>query len=890
MKIFKELRINYGILVSEKDSIIFPQSLAPELYEINDRCRQIHHIKDYTGKTKEEKLMCIKQIIDICHEHKYTHIFAGYGFMAEDHEFVEKIENSNLKFVGPNSKVIKKAGSKDEAKKLARSLKIPVIPGEDNIAAKTLLRKAGRNAIVYFHKQIKKYKLILPKNWESMELINQANEILLASYSRRIDLFSISDLQKESSKIVKKLLEDNPGKRIRFKHVLGGGGKGQRVISSVKEVPEAVMSILIESKTNGVGDNKNFLIEINIENSRHIEIQLLGNGDWCIELGGRDCSIQMHEQKLVEVSLTEEMLNFAAKEYESSKKKSQANVLKKDAKILQSMLLKAKNFGKALNLDSVSTFECILDKDKLYFMEVNTRIQVEHRVTEMAYKLRFTNPENHKDTFEVNSLVATMILINCYSEKLQFPERISRSISGVEARINATNLALNPQAGGIVKEWSLPIKDETRDDQGISAVNQFTGRMQPYNLTGAYDSNVALCITEGSSQKKSFEKLTEIFRQMDVSGQDLHLNIEFIYGILNWILGNDPMFKPNTNFVSSYLALTGKIKELSDQINFEVAWSFLVNEAKSKYGEIGTQICEKKLTLLLRPLKILFCSPHLMMGWLAFKKYKFKNKELIEIENPIKILKKLYYFLNLDQEPNKVPSKKIWNHDQKLLEKATKFYEDLGKKLGKSDIAWQELSSLLKSEKTPANFNFCKNSKLWENILATHNGHQLAMELLKLPEFLAEEAGYFNFRVNNSLEIEIPQEFIDVESKNIHIAKLSLSQTTSSNKILAWSGGIFYSRESPDSGDYVIEGQYVKEGQVLGLLEVMKMFNKIQAEFSGIIKKKCIETSSGSQVSKGQTLFLIEPDEKPKTHSKKHIYENQKKQTNIFMQKIFSSN
>ena len=69
--------------------------------------------------------------------------------------------------------------------------------------------------------------------------------------------------------------------------------------------------VLNEVKATGVGENKNVLIELNIEQTRHNEIQLLGNGEWCISLGGRDCSLQMHEQKLLEVSVTQEGLMAA---------------------------------------------------------------------------------------------------------------------------------------------------------------------------------------------------------------------------------------------------------------------------------------------------------------------------------------------------------------------------------------------------------------------------------------------------------------------------------------------------------------------------------------------------------------------------------------------------
>ena len=119
-----------------------------------------------------------------------------------------------------------------------------------------------------------------------------------------------------------------PQSRIRLKAIGGGGGKGQRILGgslltaqerrptrpieeAAAEAPTLVREVLNEVKANGVGDNKNVLIELNIEQTRHNEIQLLGNGEWCVSLGGRDCSLQMHEQKLLEVSVTQEGLAAA---------------------------------------------------------------------------------------------------------------------------------------------------------------------------------------------------------------------------------------------------------------------------------------------------------------------------------------------------------------------------------------------------------------------------------------------------------------------------------------------------------------------------------------------------------------------------------------------------
>ena len=888
IKIFKELKVIYGILISEKDSIIFPNTLAPELQIFSNRKNFVHHIKDYMGDTKKEKELCIEKIIKICLTHGYTHVFAGYGFMAEDYNFVSKLEKANLSFIGPNSKLIKKAGSKDEAKKLARSLKVSVIPGEDNVTALTLLDKAGNNKIKYFRNLIQKYKLNLPNNWESFDKICQANALIEESYLKNIDLFSISDLQKKTVEVVKKLFLKNPNRSIRFKHILGGGGKGQRIVNSLKEVPEAVMAILVESKSNGVGDNKNFLIELNLENTRHIEIQVIGNGEWYSELGGRDCSLQIHEQKLLEFSLTEDMLKNSAKEFRSSHKKIETNILRKELKQLRSMCLDAEKFAKELKLDSVSTFECIVDSQKHYFMEVNTRVQVEHRVTEMAYKLKFTNPNNPDDYFFVNSIIGAMLLINCFGKALPKPERITNCISGIEARINSTNASLNPRSGGTIFRWSEPNYHEIRDDQGIGNVNKFTGFPKPYKFSGAYDSNIALSITRGISRKECLEKLTEILRKMEINGNDLNLNTNFLYSILHWFIKNGPMLKPNTNFVSYYLAIAGKVKELIDQINLELAWNILVSEVKKNYGETGVKICEKKFTLILRPLKKLFSDIHLLLGWISFQQSKYNNEEIKERENPNIILNDLYHYLNLDQNSNKFPIDKIWDQDQKILIQGITFYKDLMRKFEIPNLPWPKLNLLLNSKNPPEGFCLDNFSPSWEEIIPSHKGHQLGMELLRLPIAIAKEGGFFELRGNNSLEIEIPIEIHDLNYRQSLISKLTPTFSSNSNQIIASSGGVFYARENPNAKDFVKEGESVEKGQVLGLLEVMKMFNEIRAPSSGTILKKCFEKNSGILVKKGQILYLIEQDKKNKSSNNEQNISGKEKLTSIFMKKISS--
>ncbi len=240
----------------------------------------------------------------------------------------------------------------------------------------------------------------------------------------------------------------------------------KQISDAAADAPGLVREILNEVKANGVGDNKNVLVELNIEQTRHNEIQLLGNGQWCIALGGRDCSLQMHEQKLLEISVTQEALNLEAEKAEKKGLTKQAQALKEDLVVLKRMEEESERFGVAVGLDSASTFECIVDGTRHYFMEVNTRIQVEHRVTELVYSLKFTNPDDKNDFFVVESLVEAMALMAVHKERLPRPERIARFGAAAEARLNATDASLSPSAGGVIRYWSKPIEGEIRDDQG----------------------------------------------------------------------------------------------------------------------------------------------------------------------------------------------------------------------------------------------------------------------------------------------------------------------------------------------------------------------------------------------------------------------------------------
>ena len=106
-----------------------------------DRLNRVHRVPDYTGASKEERVERISQIIQIANDNGYDSIFAGYGFMAEDEEFVATIEKAGLKFIGPCSATQAGAGKKDEAKRTALNVDVSVTPGINNVTARTLVKK-----------------------------------------------------------------------------------------------------------------------------------------------------------------------------------------------------------------------------------------------------------------------------------------------------------------------------------------------------------------------------------------------------------------------------------------------------------------------------------------------------------------------------------------------------------------------------------------------------------------------------------------------------------------------------------------------------------------------------------------------------------------------------
>jgi len=898
MDVFDEMGINtYGILLSEKDSITYTNALAPELRKLTDPSR-IHRVPDYTGASKEERVERIKQIVAIAKDNGYNSIFAGYGFMSEDAEMVSAMEDAGLTFIGPGSYTQRAAGLKDEAKRTALEANVSVTPGVNNATTQALLAKYKNTAGL--EKCIKEFKLGIKLD-KKASLDDQAEAVLSASYKAQVDVISVDDVGAALTKEAERLFRENPNNRFRLKAISGGGGKGQRILNAptsykgskeeqikkaIENTPALVREALAEVKCNGVGDNKNVLLEMNIETTRHQEIQVLGNGEWCTTLGGRDCSLQMHEQKLLEVSIINEDLQQAHQEAVDNKRKAEAAQLARDIEILEKMEDEAVRFGEAVKLNSVATFECIVDGARHYFMEMNTRIQVEHRVTELCYSLTFTNPENENDSFTVDSLVELMVLLARHGKRLPKPSRAVRSNSSVEARMNATNDALQPHAGGVITKWSDPIDGEIRDDQGISLHNPDTDVFMKYTLAGAYDSNIALLLTVGNDRMQTYQNMAEVLRRTVMRGKDLCTNLDFHYGLVNWFIGNNINARPTTRFIVPYLTLVGLLKQQANNIDLPFAWQTVRQNAIESAGKSADDqkamaaVVDRKITLFDRVFEQLLNNAHVLSGWLSVNRENFSvsKGKVTWLQNPVKVLADTYHFLNMEAQDKAPASYVIWDHDNEVLQEAVDFYNTLDEKLGSP--SWEALQKLLSGKSAPKGIA----KKDWAAVQAAHTGFQAGCDILSLLPYIAEKSNFYKLKVNADLSITIPANLEDTELQDQMAKVLVPPPATNSDEIVAASGGMFYPREAPDMDKYVDEGTHFNEGDPLYIVEVMKMFNKIYAPFSGTIEKVLVD-EDGTIIKKGQPLFKITPDEKIVAESPKQIKARKQKYTADFLKK-----
>lgn len=293
------------------------------------------------------------------------------------------------------------------------------------------------------------------------------------------------------------------GYPVMIKASSGGGGKGMRIAIDPENF-ETNFKLAQQESVNSFGDDTMY-IEKYIEEPRHIEFQILADkfGN-VIQLGERDCSIQRRHQKMIEES------PCAVMDEELRKRMGDTAVLA----------------AKAANYENAGTIEFLLDKHKnFYFMEMNTRIQVEHPVTEMVTGI---------------DLVKEQIRIAAGEHLRIRQEDVVLRGHAIECRINAENPEKNfMPCPGTIEELHFPGGNGVRIESAL-----YNG----YTIPAYYDSMVAKVIVHGENRMDAIRKMQSALGEVVVEG--IVTNLDFEYDILN-----HPVFvsgKTNTHFIPDY--------------------------------------------------------------------------------------------------------------------------------------------------------------------------------------------------------------------------------------------------------------------------------------------------------------------------------------------------
>ena len=284
------------------------------------------------------------------------------------------------------------------------------------------------------------------------------------------------------------------GYPVLLKASAGGGGKGIRQVNSFDEL-ETNYNIVKQEAKNAFNDDEIY-IEKFIQNPRHVEIQILADEHGnIVHLGERDCSLQRNHQKIIEETPSTAI----------------------DEKLRNKMGNAAIKAAKAAGYTSCGTVEFLVDKDKnFYFMEMNTRIQVEHPITEMR-----TGIDIVKEQIKIAA-----------GEKLRFKQKdIEFRGSSIECRINAENPSkkFRPSPGTITG-INLPGGNGVRVDTAIYA---------GYTVPANYDSMIAKIIVHGQTRGEAISKMKRSLEELVVEGIDT--NRDFLYSIIthpDFIRGN----------------------------------------------------------------------------------------------------------------------------------------------------------------------------------------------------------------------------------------------------------------------------------------------------------------------------------------------------------------
>lgn len=359
-------------------------------------------------------------------------IHPGYGFLAENADFAERVEQSGFIFIGPDAETIRLMGNKVTAIKAMKEAGVPCVPGSDD---------------------------------------------------------PLGDDAKENLTIARRI-----GYPVIIKAAGGGGGKGMRVVHSEAALINAITLTRAEAKANF--NNDMVYLEKFLVNPRHIEIQIFGDGKGqAIHLGERDCSMQRRHQKVVEEAPA-------------------PGISEKEREYIGARCVEA---CRRMKYRGAGTFEFLYENNEFYFIEMNTRIQVEHTVTEMITGV---------DLIKEQLLVASNLPMSYTQNDIKIRGH------AIECRINAEDPYLFTPAPGLITMYHAPGGPGVRMDSHI-----YTGyRVPPY-----YDSMIGKLITHGDTRQIAIARMRTALDEIVVEGiktnipllQDIMRDGNFINGGVN---------------------------------------------------------------------------------------------------------------------------------------------------------------------------------------------------------------------------------------------------------------------------------------------------------------------------------------------------------------------
>ena len=335
-------------------------------------------------------------------------VHPGYGFLAENARFAEILAEHQIAFIGPTPEHIRLMGDKIEAKRTAKRLNIPCVPGSDGAV------------------------------YTSDEGLKVAAEI---------------------------------GYPVIVKASAGGGGRGMKVARTAEELPNALAMARSEAKA-AFGDDAVYLEKF-LDKPRHIEIQILGDGNGrAIYLGDRDCSLQRRHQKLFEEGPSPALNSSQRQEI---------------GEICAAAM-------RELNYKSAGTIEFLYEDGRFYFIEMNTRIQVEHPVTEMITGYDLVNEQ---------------IKIAAGSPLSIMQEDVVLFGHAIECRINAEHPGTFRPSPGRISYYHPPGGLGVRVDSAAYA---------GYTIPPYYDSLVGKLIVHGRTRTEALMRLRRALDEFIVDG------------------------------------------------------------------------------------------------------------------------------------------------------------------------------------------------------------------------------------------------------------------------------------------------------------------------------------------------------------------------------------